>query len=873
MPKETCTIFQNANNLFNEGKLDFDTINLKNGPYIQYCPYHRESKKYECKNIYDGLNALCMHLFTELYKIPGEVMKFKSNNKQYVGYIMMWLSYRLSQITDYNDSTLFHFYENYLKNAFINYEHMDKITKNKYLKDASIEYMSQLYNLFNEICNLTLKYSRNPTDTNQIIVSYNKIYNIHKNIYNDIKECDSYLYLLNTLKTEYEKFKKNITKNGRRDLISGQLYASVKNLIPTRELGKYYKSGFGFEECIRANSKVKKQFPDPAPNAPKDQKPKPSSKQNQPSKPRTTITKPVQNGISRPSPASFSKPSGVPSPPPPLPSYQPKDNEPETPPAPRVLPIISLSSQTSTELQKTATEESNHKIGQESSKIKPNVSDNSERHAGGTIVDKGSSSSGSIKHGGESSDQGSGKGLRDSPSIITNETGTHTDKKIVVDGNKAEGNSKVNEQKDSMGNTGSKKSPSGNTIDSNNHLSTSGTNQGDSNDELVDGPKGSTVREGDTGNRSLNTGGGQNEKNISGGEPDGGQGSRGGSEGSEDSGGGSSSEPGVTDNVPEEKETKSTSGTFFNIRPDIFKITLKGMDQLNNTFKFFRTYKEKIINISNEIHGVYNTTLDIIKNSFDKSINVFNKIIENISFDSKKIEITDDSGDKKHGSDGTGDKSPTSDDSPPIQGDSTQRNPTQENSNQISLTPSSNEQTRETKSSQDTPENKNYKSSREEPQKPVPAPVIKLKNSVTEVKENGTTGIDVNILKKYKPIGILIIALLAPITLLIVYKYFSFGWRKELKRKQNMKKVIKLFGGNKTTKKVINSTNGKKQMQIIINSSEHKKQTKKSINYVYRGKSPLLNIYNHVQVNPAPFINLFFLLIFFVYKRKKNSLE
>ncbi|SCL84965.1 hypothetical protein PBSP11RLL_000518200, partial [Plasmodium berghei] len=231
---------------------------------------------------------------------------------------------------------------------------------------------------------------------------------------------------------------------------------------------------------------------------------------------------------------------------------------------------------------------------------------------------------------------------------------------------------------------------------------------------------------------------------------------------------------------------------------------------------------------------------------------VFNKIIENISFDSKKIEITDDSGDKKHGSDGTGDKSPTSDDSPPIQGNPTQENshqedPPKEKSPQSSLTPSSNEQTRETKSSQGTSEKKNYKNSQEESQTPVPEPVIKLKNSVTEVKENGTTGIYVNILKKYKPIGILIIALLAPITLLIVYKYFSFGWRKELKRKQNMKKVIKLFGGNKTTKKVINSTNGKKQMQIIINSSEHKKQTKKSINYVYRGKSPLLNIYNHVQ--------------------------
>ncbi|CXJ30315.1 BIR protein [Plasmodium berghei] len=872
MPKDLCAIFQNVNNLFNKGELDFDAINLKNGPYIRYCPYHIESRKYECKNIYDGLNALCMHLFTELYKIPGEAMKFKSGNNEYVGYIMMWLSYRLFQINDYNDPTLLQFYKNYLMNTFINYEHLDKIKKNRYLKDANIVYMSQLYNLFNGICNLTLKYSINPTEISPIILGSNQIYNIHKNLYNDIKECDSYLYLLNTLKTEYEKIKNKITKNKRRDLISGQLYANIKNLVDTRKLDKKYKSGFGFEECIRENSKINKKFPNPAT---KDQNPKPSSERNRPSKPHTTIKKPVQKGISRSPPPSLPKLSGVPSPLPPLPSYQPKDNELETPPAPRVLSIISLSSQKSTELQKTATEESNHKNGQESPKIKLHVSDNSERNAGDTIVDKRSSSSGSINHGGESIDQGSGNGLGDSPSITINEIGTHTDKTIVVDGNKTEENSKGNEQKDSVGNTGNKKSHPGNPRNPdhpNNHLSTSGTNQGDSSDGFVDGPKDSTVGEGDTGSRSLNTGGGQNEQNISG-EPDGGQGGRGGSEGSEDSGGGSNSEPGTIDNVSGEKETKSTPGTSFNIGLDIFRITLKGMDQLNNPFKFFRTYKDKIINISNEIHGIYNTTLNIIKNGFDKSINVFNEIIENISFDSKQVERPDDSGDKRHGSDGTGDKSPTSDDSPPHQGGSTQRNPTQENSHQISLTPSSNEQTRETKSSQDTPENKNYKSSREEPQKPVPAPVIKLKNSVTEVKENGTTGIYVNILKKYKPIGILIIALLAPITLLIVYKYFSFGWRKELKRKQNMKKVIKLFGGNKTTKKVINSTNGKKQMQIIINSSEHKKQTKKSINYVYRGKSPLLNIYNHVQVNPAPFINLFFLLIFFVYKRKKNSLD
>lgn len=41
-----------------------------------------------------------------------------------------------------------------------------------------------------------------------------------------------------------------------------------------------------------------------------------------------------------------------------------------------------------------------------------------------------------------------------------------------------------------------------------------------------------------------------------------------------------------------------------------------------------------------------------------------------------------------------------------------------------------------------------------------------------------------------------------------------------------MKKIIKLFGVNKTTKTVINSNDGKKQVQIIINSSSQKNKLK-----------------------------------------------
>ncbi|CAD2089272.1 CIR protein PIR protein, fragment [Plasmodium vinckei brucechwatti] len=87
-------------------------------------------------------------------------------------------------------------------------------------------------------------------------------------------------------------------------------------------------------------------------------------------------------------------------------------------------------------------------------------------------------------------------------------------------------------------------------------------------------------------------------------------------------------------------------------------------------------------------------------------------------------------------------------------------------------------------------------------------------------------------------IGIIVISI--SITLAIMYKYLSFEWRKELKKTEKLKKIINLFGVNKTEKTIVNSTGRKKQMQIIINSPTQKKQTKKSINPVYREKSPLL---------------------------------
>ncbi|VEV55122.1 PIR protein CIR protein [Plasmodium vinckei vinckei] len=107
-------------------------------------------------------------------------------------------------------------------------------------------------------------------------------------------------------------------------------------------------------------------------------------------------------------------------------------------------------------------------------------------------------------------------------------------------------------------------------------------------------------------------------------------------------------------------------------------------------------------------------------------------------------------------------------------------------------------------------------------------------------------------------ISIIVISIFA--FLAIMYKYLSLGWTSKSKRK-------------KTIKKVINSIGGKRPVQIIIKSYDRNKDLKPVINSVGRKKDSLLNIYKLMQADPVPFINLFFLLIFFVYKKKINYLE
>ncbi|CAD2109132.1 PIR protein CIR protein [Plasmodium vinckei] len=326
--------------------------------------------------------------------------------------------------------------------------------------------------------------------------------------------------------------------------------------------------------------------------------------------------------------------------------------------------------------------------------------------------------------------------------------------------------------------------------------------------------------------------------------------------------GGTSTGPKGPDSAPGASETQSTSWSFFGIGSYISTIASKGKEQLNNAATSLEAIKKKVTETTtNTIQNIYSRSMSNMQAAYDKSRSLLYGAIGNIRSYSKQLGNIFIQNDDQSGSDDTQNGLPTpSGPSPSLQKDLPQSPPGTPHTSLPSQNPK--EQTNGPQLPQGPSGEQNPDQNHQGGSKmPVAIPVVKQEDTGTEVKGNKTTGIgDIYVLKEYKQIGISIIVLLIPISLAIMYKYLSYGWRKELKRKKSMKKVI-------------NSIGGKRPVQIIISSSSRKKQTKKSINSVHRKKPPLLNIYKLMQADPIPFINLFFLLIFFVYKRKYDFLE
>ncbi|CAD2085036.1 PIR protein CIR protein [Plasmodium vinckei brucechwatti] len=852
MSKEVSKIFIKADILFEDGKLNLKKINNAKGPYIQSCPYDRSLKKKTCKTDLEGILALWSHLFTQLIKIPERTQKNENANNQYVEYAMLWLGYRLFQNESYVSSTLSDFYNNYLMKSDVFNNNSKIIMKKRHLKDANLYYMARYYQLFQQLTYITMKYSTNNPNIQGIKKDSTDFYNKYISLYNDVNECDSYFNLLSSLKTLYENLKMSIIRINRNHRhIRDAVNSNFRNLPSRKRTKKTTIVGFNCEECEKINSIAEKKNPKPVPKPQEPLTPKPAapppSEPVPPLPPQPQQAKPVPE-----SPQLPSKPTTVT--PPPVLSKEPAN------PAQETQPQSSL--QKDNELKTPQTEGPSNKNGPEDSKNGQmsldggkGIMEGGGGEKGGASTNKGNSGGADNGQIGTQDDQGkssdrSGIGSSDQsntgsqtkhPENAPSGTGTHNGVRNDQDNPKTETNNL-------KGGTGSQPAGQDNKQEKQNGTSVDPISGPESpGGESKDGAQEKTdnVDRSVPGPQQLNPQEDSNQK----GDPS----KQGGS-----SQQGNSSQQGDPD----------TSEGSFGFASSFLNLLSNGTEMFNKASDFIEQNQKRFNDAKDKISGAYKDAMDNLKSAYDTYSDYLNRMINDIN-----NQLNQDDPPKSGSS---GDNLPQSNDQSQKTGDPLPPQPLTPPSNTPLPPPASPEQKQSPPQLQSTTMQTPHvspptqKTTDQLVKSPSPEPILRTPWNIIPTTWNGSG----NCKPKIKFInttlvcctpeqcsltGISVTLILIPIILLIVYKYLSFGSSKKSEKK-NMKRVIKLVDGSKKT-------------QIIINSYYRKKDLKPVINSVGKKKDPLLNIYKLMKADPIPFINVFFLLIFFVYKRKENFLE
>ncbi|KEG00965.1 hypothetical protein YYE_03998 [Plasmodium vinckei vinckei] len=331
----------------------------------------------------------------------------------------------------------------------------------------------------------------------------------------------------------------------------------------------------------------------------------------------------------------------------------------------------------------------------------------------------------------------------------------------------------------------------------------------------------------------------------------------------------------------------TTSGGSFNLGTSIFKMILKGKEYYNKASEYIEKNKEGFKNVKDKISNAYDNAVNKLKSAYSVSNSYFSEFINNVTSQLNQFGSPSESGDKQsepgtpiNGGKQSNQSPSTNLPSPsmPIPSKDSPLPPLKDPSPTPPQTPSSipSPQKQPFSQSQSITQNPtqldppNHKANIQLVKLPIFNLNLKKTCNIFPTTWNGSEECkpEINFMnttlvcctsEQCSLTGISVTLVLIPIILLIVYKYLSREWTKTSEKK-NMKRVIKL-------------ADGKRKTQIIINSYDRNKDLKPIINSAGRKKDPLLNIYKLMQADPIPFINLFFLLIFFVYKRKSDFLE
>ncbi|CAD2084064.1 PIR protein CIR protein [Plasmodium vinckei lentum] len=412
----------------------------------------------------------------------------------------------------------------------------------------------------------------------------------------------------------------------------------------------------------------------------------------------------------------------------------------------------------------------------------------------------------------------------------------------------------------------------------------SGTQKGNSDSE--GGGKGGT------NNLSGNTGGGSGSGT---GDTSGGQSDQGGSSGGLDSQGGSSNQGGSDDGpkVLGDQIPTHPSGAPNGHLPSNWEMNFNLTSYMPNVSGIYQSSKDILTSATNKVSNAYNSAMTIVQNTYDKTMdiakNTYGSVVSTVKdtytrstnyisdgFSSITNQLSSlgsfsQLGDNQPGPNSLGGGADTSDQSQPKSPPPLQSLPPSPSPSAPQIPPDP--QPILTHNSKYPIQQIASTDGNRAPQIPLSAQgTLPSSSTNPSTQGNGSiTGIVVKMNEKTSIwcigsnnkcgiTGISIIVISISIILTIIYKYLSLGCTSKSRRKKSVKKVI-------------NSIGGKRPIQIIIKSYDRNKDLKPVINSVGRKKYPLLNIYKLMQADPVPFINVFFLLIFFVYKRQLNYLE
>ncbi|CAD2110916.1 PIR protein CIR protein [Plasmodium vinckei petteri] len=831
MGATACEAFREIDELF----IDYeDKFNDSYGSYNNYCPVKRGSKR--CENDYEKLIAISGHAYMELK--GNDQTDLDSENDLSVDFLVMGLSHRLYKLSKDHTLSLKDAFGKYFGKNMGGFNHWNILYNKKEFMGFNIGVMNGFYLLFKQICE-TISTSEKPNvQPYEYINGIVQCYIMYNELYNFVNQCDPYLRLLHHLKTIYDEFTKSVIKYNNHDESIRNQIMGLSHIDTTR-----FRSEFNTAECKKLNKKLAK-----------------------------TTPKIIKIGIQM------------------LKDEEKRNNGGES--------------------QSTEDEDDeDFDLDEEEDDDNLDLDD---------LDDD------------DDDDLGNNDDTTENPlnPIQNNPQGTPP---VPEPGPQQQPSAQSISTTASPGIT----PPAGTTPSTDMQNGVVNNPNGDPNSQPTNQGDKQMNQNGDSANPDTSQGGsGGGSDNGGSGVPGSSEGgSGGGPSGSGSPGGGSDSGSSGGSKAPGDPAATDSSGGSNGYWLSNWGSRFNPLNYLPSASEIYETQKSILTSASNKISDAYNSAVTTVKDTYDITMtavkNTYDSAVTNINYayttstnyisgavssitnQLSSLGTFSQLGDDLPQLGGSGNSLPT-DNTPPS---TTQIPKSDPNSPSLPSSPPLPSMPQSPSPSVTSPP------SQDPPQAPLQDPLQdpssqkklssthdsqdKVQNGASNIVQqpdpkdgkggiktltttqvtllssgispsnigNGSnpSGTDVKINekpsiwcigsnKKCDILGISIIGISIFVFLVIMYKYISFGSTKNSKKKKSMKRVIKYGDGTRKT-------------QIIIKSYDRNKHLKPIINPVGRKKDPTLNIYKLMQADPVPFINLFFLLIFFVYKQKLNYLE